>query len=696
MQEKPEPGTAAIPEDRFFVLRYCREQFQRRIEEIAREAGISSAPVLAALSVAIGEAHDKLAASAERDGFSRTSGLTASSISLVGNDDLELDIRINDLIQHLKNNDRIDHWRVQLRYMTLLERPGMSMENSPLGLEPIRQGLWALSRASGVDLEQQLDQIEALEKALQDKLPEVYTELNGLLEHHGINTAPAQIVRRPDGKPVSEAASFTSRAGNALASLQHALWQREGGLPPALPGGSGNTTENGLPASAALLNASAMMMLKQLSERLQALEKQRLATSHELTTEADAPPSPLRVWRSQDVDLPPGSPAAVALDTLALIFEVIFADPELPEAVKAAIGRLQIPLLRQAIANPHFFSDTQHPARQLINRLAHAALGLPPETGYDDPLCIRLKKVAQAACNALDAGTSDLSAPRSELDTLIAEREQAVTTAAQPFLRLLAEHEAHTASQAASREWLMRTTAAVPYPEIRQFLAQCWLPAMQSAHLEGGASGERWVRCNTAVAELLWSFQAKETADERKQLLLLIPALLKRINAELDQAGISTEARKPFLDACFELQTAALRNRKALSDRAVAEENAAMPEAAPEEAVWHTADGRSLLCFPPGAAERPPGPQRGSAWPEGSWIAFRVAPEKTLYGRLCARSASGTLLLYNPAWPYAVALPPAQLERQLHLAQARIVSATPFFDRAAQLALEKIGSRPPA
>ena len=53
-------------EDAFFVLRDCRELFQRRLVEIVRQAGISSASALEAFSREVGEAHDELASSAQQ------------------------------------------------------------------------------------------------------------------------------------------------------------------------------------------------------------------------------------------------------------------------------------------------------------------------------------------------------------------------------------------------------------------------------------------------------------------------------------------------------------------------------------------------------------------------------------------------------------------------------------------------------
>ena len=95
----------------------------QRLDEIEQQSGITHAQVLDAMRREVAEAHDELAAEAPPEGFDQTHGLTASRISLLGHDDLEIDIRIGDIASHLRDDERIDHWRVQLRYMTLLQRP---------------------------------------------------------------------------------------------------------------------------------------------------------------------------------------------------------------------------------------------------------------------------------------------------------------------------------------------------------------------------------------------------------------------------------------------------------------------------------------------------------------------------------------------------------------------------------------------
>ena len=97
------PATAAgntATDDNFFVLRDLRDRFLLRLEEISGLAGFSR-EATAAFTRAAGEAYDALAAGRVQHGFGETAGLTASRISLVGPDDLELEIRIGEILHRL-------------------------------------------------------------------------------------------------------------------------------------------------------------------------------------------------------------------------------------------------------------------------------------------------------------------------------------------------------------------------------------------------------------------------------------------------------------------------------------------------------------------------------------------------------------------------------------------------------------------
>ncbi len=697
--------TSAAPrEDAFFILRDCRELFQRGLAGISRQAGVNAPAVVEAFVREIATTHDELAAPSKANGFERTNGLTASRISLVGNDDLELEIRIGDIITRLKGNERIDRWRVQLRYMTLLDRPNMTAEDNPAGLEPVSRGLWAICQATKANLEQNLDILERLEEQLQAGLPDVYRELNVLLERRGVALPQARPVQRSSGGALTPAA--TSRTStlpaNALTTLQNKLFEQSG-----MDVTSAGAQDGGPVMGNAALSASTLTMLNHLMERLNT-DEQRQMTEPQGTLSLDTPAGQqtLRVIRARDLDLPLGKSAAVALDTLSLIFDAIFATPDLPEVVKAILSRLQIPLLRTAILDDSFFANAQHPARDLINRMARAACGLARDTGRDHPLCERLSQLADTARTTLEGDESGLEPLLDELERLIAERDQSHQVNSQPYMHLVRDHERRLNAVTQANKWLNEQLARCSEPAIRDFLAHHGLRIMQDAAENGGVGGERWQASNTTFEELLWSIQPKQSPEERKRLVALVPALLKRLHAELDQLGVSTEARAPFLNACFDLQTAALRNRP---DTATSTPLRQATPAAVEiiASVQVTSggsrtaeilerDGKLVQYFGSPAPATPAWRAGSSTARQGDWIMLRLPDDEEHCGLHCGVAPdSDSILLFNSDWGYAVALERGFIEQQLTGGNARILSAVSLFDQAAERALGEIARRVP-
>jgi len=713
-QTEPPDTAASARGDTFFVLRECRELFQRRLADIAQLAGVSSAKVLAAFTREIGEVHDELASSAQQDGFEQTAGLTASRISLVGNDDLELEIRIGDIGSRLKGNDRIDHWRAQLRYKTLLRRPKMTMGNNPVGLEPIGLGLWVICKESGNSLEQNLVLLSRLEEQLQLQLPDFYVELNALLERHGIEPAQVLPVQR-ERSPVSRAEggatgnspnpiASNAAAGNALAALQQSMQNQFGGEQSSagepstgnVPGQGGNFT----------LNAATLLMLNQLMERLRVLELQQVTgladfsldepDGGELDGFASSDPAktaPLRALKSKDLDVPLGKSATIAMDTLSLIFESLFTAPDLPHAVKLILSRLQIPLLKLAILDTAFFADAQHPARRLVNRMARAATGLNQDVDRDHPVCAFLLHISDAVRATLEAGEGQITPHLDELDAFIQQRDQSLQFSAKGYVQLVQAHEADEAARIAAQDWLVKTGTIRLEPAIDEFLATHWRRVMHGAYLDGGPNGPRWKEGETTIQELLWSIRPKASAEDRKKLLALIPSLLKRINAELDRLSLPIEARTPFFDACFELQTASLRQASPLSETPLPP-TAATPSKTFSPAVQVLEQSGKLVQYC-GLLDAPQAGRRTGIppWKDGDWLFFNLPDGERLCGCCCGQYAPfGTLVLFNPEWAFAVALAPALLEQQLRTSQARIVSESSLFDEAAERALAQMAS----
>ena len=62
------------------------------------------------------------------------------------------------------------------------------------------------------------------------------------------------------------------------------------------------------------------------------------------------------------------------IDLVGMLFEYMLSDDNLPDSVKALLSYLHTPFMKIAFIDTNFFSETEHPARLLLNNLAEAGV----------------------------------------------------------------------------------------------------------------------------------------------------------------------------------------------------------------------------------------------------------------------------------------------------------------------------------
>lgn len=683
----PEPPIELEPQERASILNASRELFQRGLRDIVQRAGVD-ASLLAAFVNEIGRQHDALANRDSADGFTDSSGLTSSRMTLMADADLKFEIRIGEITKHLRDTGGRDLWRTRTRYMTLLQRSTMAEDEHPLGSEVIGDGLWAIVRHGGSGSQANLNLLDQLEELFSTHLTTLYRSIDQLLASRRVLPA-GEVLSVGRTQPGSAAPNDNSVAApNTLAVLRLAL-ARQATHGIGLPTGfvAGGTADNN-----PLLNAAALVTLNRLLDRLTNLEQRTVSAVNPSSSAQVA--KALNPVKADDLDLPPDRPEAVTIDTMALIFEGIFANDELPPMIRSAIAHLQIPLLKRAITDPTLFTDAQHPARELINRIGRASLGLPWEAGNEQPIYQRIVKLCTQAAQVVDNKEHSLAAPLAELAELIQARDQEIVRAAEPLQAIVEGHENQIYASRLTDEWLDACLSQTSAPEIATFLDSYWRRVMIAA---ARAGGNRWQQSQATAEELLWSVTPKQAPEERKRLAGLASSLIKRLDAGLDSVGVSAIERRPFMNILFDLQTAALRAQSSPP----APTPAAIPARRPRSSTQQNAttceaqmlemSGRHVhyLGIPPAAAL--PATLNNDDWQIGDWLRFRMANQKTSTGLCCWQSPlSGVVLLHNRQWRAALVRPPVWIDTQLRSGQATVVSRQALFDSAVAHALARL------
>ncbi|NJD26214.1 MAG: DUF1631 domain-containing protein [Betaproteobacteria bacterium] len=676
-----------VPENDWEILRDLRAHFLEQAGKLLREAEPLPAEAVDGFLRELGAYFDNKVVIGHGTRFSQTAGLTASRISLVGESDLELDIRCGDFASQLHQGASAELWRVYLRLVTLLGRPDLSPADNPVGPKGFAQGLLALSQMLGEDHDRALDRIDRMQAYFAEFLPALYVAINDFLLDRNVSAAQPALITAPDIAQAVPGGRSAVLSLDPAAMLQQRLLVASvpaGGLPGAGAGAAAAASAPVAPASQEAGIAASLLTHAMLSRLLVRLDDLERATAANEPTPPPPPPIDAR-----QLGIPSDAPEAAAIDTMAMIFEAIFDSPTLPDPVKMALSSLQIPLLRAAMLDRAFFVADAHPARLLLDKMARASLGLPADTGSRHPLCTILQQIAHQVRAEFVRDTSVLARYAAEVDKLIERRDAAAAAVSDACVPLLQQREREELAERAARIAVEEACRrpGVP-PAIAEFLRGHWRHLLRDTWLKAGEDSAAWHDARAAMHGLLWSVQPKTDADERQRLARELPQLLQRITAGLQRLGIDETERSQFLDTCFALQSAAMRGA-ATAPPGVVPPPPPRPAGAEPEITEISGDGRTLRIIEMPEPRRASPRGRAPSAHIGEWLSITLGDE-VLCGRIGHVGREGArVLLASPDWTFAIAVDPAVVEAQLKSGEAVISSRLSLFNVAAEAALNR-------
>ena len=195
-----------------------------------------------------------------------------------------------------------------------------------------------------------------------------------------------------------------------------------------------------------------------------------------------------------------------ALEILAAVMDEVFDSPYLPDVMKSVFGRMQIPILKAALADPNVFAKPRHRVRQFFDMLSAASVGLRPDDPHDKSfvaLAYRLAEVVRddsvLQVQAFAKAADDLDA---FLDTERAAYNQKLAQAQPPLVAL----DDYAATRAKVHILIgMRLAGKAMPPELRGFFDDDGLDRLTAAYMQDGPEGVTWKAALADLDDLLWS-----------------------------------------------------------------------------------------------------------------------------------------------------------------------------------------------
>jgi len=602
-------------------------------------------------------------------------------LELVDDAALEERLAMEAMSRQMASSCEKELYALSQRMGFLLERPDLEEDANPVSPATICAALKDACDQIQSDYRVRMALLRQLVRHTESELQRIYHDLNTLLVERRI---------LPDVRP-------TARR-NAPAT---AVPKREAAVPASVKQAAVTTPDLFATLSQLVASAPVGVGVAPGPAPAPALVAELTRLHREAPPPAAEPVNVLRQIKAAPRDAPLSGLDASTIDLVAMLFDFVFDDDSIPAAVKARLGRLQIPVLKVALLDRTFFSSSAHPARRLIDLLAQASIGAHGHDANDAALAL-VDSVVDTVLADFETDLELVEKQVARVNAFIVQQGRAEAEVVERSARLIEAREREEIARAVGEEEVARRLQVrvwAPAP-VRDMLAGPWVRALGAVHLAEGEGSPAWQALLHTMDDLLWSVEPKASPDERKRLVSMLPGMLRRLHEGFARSSTPEAERDVFFGALVDCHAQAVKSGlRGLA--AIPESRPAPPpedprlerEIVPAEGIRveevrlrATQNGMVRNLF-----------TRSGVWTNlqrGTWVEFRDELGVATRARLTWVSPNkGVYLFTNPAsGQSALSVSPDALAEQMRRGEARVLDAAPLVERAVGSMLE--GLRP--
>ncbi|QQU65916.1 DUF1631 domain-containing protein [Pseudomonas fluorescens] len=461
-----------------------------------------------------------------------------------GADDVEKAVALEAMLGRVHHRDGLALGQLNARVSALLGRRLDDSEN-PLGPARLCAFFLQAGRSLGVEIRVKLVMLKLFEKYVLSDADLLYGEANQLLIATGVlPELKAVPSRRAGGRAAREHQHSASQAvadppldrsgQQAFSALQKLLVAVRGSVAPTLE------------ASAEPQPIATRDLLRLLSHLQQYVPEPECEDDfdlrnqlEQLLTRVSVKSGKSRVLEEADEDV---------INLVAMLFEFMLDDSSVPDAFKALIARLQIPLLKVAVLDKSLFSCAEHPARRLLNDIASAVIGWSsPHDHTRDNLYLCIEQLVQRLLNEFVEDPTIFSQLLTTFSEFIAQ-ERKRSERLERYTRDVEHEHLHikVARQRVAHVLNRRLVGETLPQSVLQFVQQAWSQVLLVAVLKHGEHSLQWQTALRTLDELVWSVGLREDTEAGRRLLEQLPGLLKALRSGLADAAFDPFSTREF------------------------------------------------------------------------------------------------------------------------------------------------------
>lgn len=196
------------------------------------------------------------------------------------------------------------------------------------------------------------------------------------------------------------------------------------------------------------------------------------------------------------------------IDFVEMIFGAFLRDQNISDAIKSLLLRLQIPLIKIAMLDKQFFQNNRHPARHVLDTMAHIGIGIdsPDNTVYQT-----MSLIIDQLLNTFDQNIASFNTALASLSRLTKiEAEKHEQKEAETHKQILKEH----ARQIVLTELQYQTKNKNIPAEIKPLILKQWSTLMFNHFIRHGKDSDEWNELIDLMKQLISGLQPIKTKEQ--------------------------------------------------------------------------------------------------------------------------------------------------------------------------------------
>ncbi len=256
-----------------------------------------------------------------------------------------------------------------------------------------------------------------------------------------------------------------------------------------------------------------------------------------------------------------GVAQALSLEVVTLMIDKIARDHRLLPPVQDLVARLEPAFLKLSLVDARLFTDKQHPARVLLQEIAHRSMAYRSvdATGFH-----AFKDEMENTVAPLLHGAIESAAPFGQVLLELKNQWQRAAIAAarareEAVVVLQHVEQRNVLAEKIAKDISSHRDAANVPSVVIEFLCGPWAQVVAQARLAVGTASSNADKYQALISALLWSTHPELTRKNIAKLTRLVPLLLGTLREGLDTIHFPAMRTAAFLEALMGLHQLAFR-----------------------------------------------------------------------------------------------------------------------------------------